>query len=345
LLVLVMFVAGFFLCLPTFASAVPQSKLDEAKAAKQKIDELAVEFNQIVDQYNGAAEEHAQAVEKHQEATVQLDATTGRLGEVQDHLNKRAVDMYRSGPYAFVEVLLGATTFQEFTATWDILSNINEQNAANIMELATLKAEQVQLKSILSEQEQIAAAKAQEMEDRKVQIEAQVAQQQSIVAGLEDEIAQLRAEESAAAQAAAERAQAAMDYAPPSYDSYDPPTNDSYVPPPPGTYSNVLDVAYQFVGVPYVWGGSSPAGFDCSGLVQYCYAQVGVYLPRTSYDMMGVGSYVAYGDLQLGDIVITNGGGHVGLYVGGGQIINAVNFGDCVRVTPIWDFTMGRRVY
>ncbi|MCL2491642.1 MAG: NlpC/P60 family protein, partial [Coriobacteriia bacterium] len=308
-------VASFFLALPLNAFAVPQSKLDEAKAAKKRVEELGAEFGLIVDQYNGAAEEHDAAVAKHHEAQEQLVKTTGRLGEVQEHLNQRAVDMYRQGPFAFVQVLFGANTFQEFATTWDILTTINEQNALNIMELTTLKAEQVQLKSILSEQEQIAAEKEQEMAARRADIEAALAQQQAVVAGLEDEIAQLRAEEEAAAAAAAEQARAAAAAGPVYYAPQDGGGGGGdYAPPPPGMYSNVLDIAALYIGVPYVWGGSSPAGFDCSGLVQYCYAQLGVYLPRTTYGMMEYGSYVAYGDLQPGDLVITSGGGHVGLY-------------------------------
>jgi len=107
--------------------------------------------------------------------------------------------------------------------------------------------------------------------------------------------------------------------------------------------SRVLDIAALYIGVPYVWGGTSPAGFDCSGLVVYCYAQLGFYLPRTTYGMMEYGSYVAYGDLRPGDLVITSGGGHVGLYVGGGTMIHAPMPGYSVCYAPIYDFFMGRR--
>ena len=335
-------VACFFLSVPLSAGAVPQSKIDEAKAAKAKVEELSVAFGKVVDEYNGAAEAYENAMLKHEKATDKLNKTSARLDEVQGFLNKRAVDMYRSGPFAFVEVLLGAASFTEFTTTWDILSDINQQNAINIAELSTLRAEQVMLKSQLSEQEKIAAAKATEMEEKKSQIEAKIAEQKRIVAGLEAEIAELQAAEAAAAQRAAEEAAV---WSPPSYSDGG---GGGYVAPPPGNYTGVVAIANQFLGVPYVWGGSSPAGFDCSGLVQYCYAQMGVYLPRTTYGMLGVGSVVSVNDLQPGDLVFPHDG-HVGIYAGGGSVIHAPTFGCVVRYDSLYGgfggFMTARRVY
>jgi len=333
-------IACFVLSMSTAAVAVPQAKLEEARAAKAKVQELSVEFSKIVDEYNGAAEAYEIAMDKHAKATKKLEKTSARLDEVQGFLNKRAVDMYRSGRFAFVEVLLGTSSFQEFTATWDILSDINQQNAVNIAELTTLRADQIKLKSELSEQEKIAAAKTAEMEEKKTQIEAKIAEQKRIVAGLEDEIAALQAAEAEAARRAAEE----NTWSPPSGGWDD---GGDYVAPPPGNYDGVVAIANQFLGVPYVWGGSSPAGFDCSGLVQYCYAQMGVYLPRTTYGMLGVGSVVSVNDLQPGDLVFPHEG-HVGIYAGGGSVIHAPTFGCVVRYDSLYGgfggFWTARRV-
>ncbi|WAH38802.1 C40 family peptidase [Alicyclobacillus dauci] len=91
----------------------------------------------------------------------------------------------------------------------------------------------------------------------------------------------------------------------------------------------VAQFAEKFNGVPYQWGGTSPSGFDCSGFVQYVYSRFGTNLPRTSYDQFGSGTSVSQSDLQPGDIVFfdTYGGGasHDGIYVGGGQFINAAS--------------------
>ena len=331
--VLAAFVICFCLVFPTYAFAVPQSKLDAARAAKARADELSVTFSKIVDEYNGAKEAYDTAVAKRKKAEGKLAKTTERLGVVQDHLNQRANSMYRQGPMGILDVLLGASTFQEFTATWDLLSDINAQNAQNIGELNTLRAEQVQLKSTLTEQEQIAKQRASEMKDKKSKIEAQVAQQKEIVAGLEAEVAQLRAQEAAAAAAAA-----ANNYTP----SYQSPPPSNYSPPTNLPRSQVVEIAKRYLGVPYVWGGTTPAGFDCSGFVQYVYRQVGISLPRTTYDMLNVGQAVAPKDLQPGDLFFTYSG-HVGIYVGGGSMIHAPTTGDVVRYGSASPFYAARR--
>jgi peptidoglycan DL-endopeptidase CwlO len=96
-----------------------------------------------------------------------------------------------------------------------------------------------------------------------------------------------------------------------------------------------LDAAMSKVGSPYVYGAAGPNSFDCSGLVQWSYRQAGVELPRTSFEQSHVGAPVAYHDLQPGDIVITNGGGHVGIYAGDNKLLNAVQSGTPVSYTTL----------
>ncbi|MGY4098193.1 C40 family peptidase [Nocardia sp. R16R-3T] len=96
-----------------------------------------------------------------------------------------------------------------------------------------------------------------------------------------------------------------------------------------------LDAAKSKIGAQYSWGASGPFSFDCSGLVQWAYKQAGIELPRTSFEQSHVGAPVAYENLQPGDIVVTNGGGHVGLYAGDGKLLNAVQSGQPVSYTPL----------
>ncbi|MFI6363036.1 C40 family peptidase [Nocardia sp. NPDC050630] len=96
-----------------------------------------------------------------------------------------------------------------------------------------------------------------------------------------------------------------------------------------------LDAAKSKIGAQYSWGASGPFSFDCSGLVQWAYKQAGIELPRTSFEQSHVGAPVAFEDLQPGDIVVTNGGGHVGLYAGDGKLLNAVQSGQPVSYTPL----------
>ncbi len=95
--------------------------------------------------------------------------------------------------------------------------------------------------------------------------------------------------------------------------------------------NNIISTAQQYLGVPYVWGGSSPSGFDCSGFVQYVYAQCGINLPRTA-DIQGTAGYaVSKAELQPGDLVFFAGDyvnvSHVGIYVGDGKMVHASQSG------------------
>ena len=97
--------------------------------------------------------------------------------------------------------------------------------------------------------------------------------------------------------------------------------------------SDAVDLASTFMGTPYVWGGESPKGFDCSGLVQYVYKQLGVDLPRHSSDQAKAGVPVAIADLKKGDLVFFGSPvDHVGIYAGDGKMVVAPHTGDALRV-------------
>ncbi|WP_024801508.1 C40 family peptidase [Nocardia sp. BMG51109] len=96
-----------------------------------------------------------------------------------------------------------------------------------------------------------------------------------------------------------------------------------------------LDAARTKIGAQYVWGGNGPNGFDCSGLVKWAYKQAGIELPRTSFEQSHVGQPVAFQDLKPGDLVIQNGGGHVAMYAGDGQILHAPQAGDPVEYSNL----------
>lgn len=99
-----------------------------------------------------------------------------------------------------------------------------------------------------------------------------------------------------------------------------------------GAGSSVVDFATQFVGNPYVWGGTSLTnGADCSGFVQSVYANFGVSLPRTSYEQQNAGTEVSYADAQPGDLICY--GGHVAIYMGGGKIVHASNSRDGIKIS------------
>lgn len=108
--------------------------------------------------------------------------------------------------------------------------------------------------------------------------------------------------------------------------------------PPKSLGEQALDFALSKKGSDYVWGGNGPDVFDCSGLTKWAYAQVGVVLNRIAIDQASNG--YAVDTPALGDIVVLNGGSHVGLYAGNGMILNAPTFGDVVKLSPMSDFSI-----
>ena len=130
-----------------------------------------------------------------------------------------------------------------------------------------------------------------------------------------------------------------------SYESYD--SYDTYTAPAYSTAGNsIADFALQFLGTPYVYGGSSPSGFDCSGFTMYVFSQYGYSLPHGSASQMGCGYAVSRSDLQPGDLVFFydptydyGGGGatHVGIYIGGGQFVHASSYNYGITVSSLSD--------
>ena len=99
-----------------------------------------------------------------------------------------------------------------------------------------------------------------------------------------------------------------------------------------------MQIAETQLGVPYVWGGASPSGFDCSGLTMWVYAQLGISLAHFTGAQWTAGPHVPYDQLAPGDLVFFEPTiGHVGIYIGGGSFIHAPHTGDVVKISSLSD--------
>jgi cell wall-associated NlpC family hydrolase len=103
-------------------------------------------------------------------------------------------------------------------------------------------------------------------------------------------------------------------------------------------HPQAASIAMRYLGVPYVWGGSSPSGFDCSGLVMYVYAQLGISLAHFTGAQWSETMPISMSQAQPGDLIFFNGVSHVGIYLGGGQMVDAPHTGSVVRVESIGGF-------
>ena len=111
-----------------------------------------------------------------------------------------------------------------------------------------------------------------------------------------------------------------------------------------GGHPEAATIATRYLGVPYVWGGASPAGFDCSGLVMYVYAQLGISLPHYTVSQWNATIPISLSQLEPGDLLFFDGLGHVGIYIGGGQFVHAPQTGDVVKISPLSEFPGSRYV-
>src|SRR5690606_15905002 len=110
-------------------------------------------------------------------------------------------------------------------------------------------------------------------------------------------------------------------------------------PAPAASGNAIVDIAFRYVGTPYVWGGSSPSGFDCSGFTWYVFQQAGISIPRSSSAQAGAGTVVSAAEAQPGDLVWWPG--HIGIYLGDGQHIAARNPSKPLQAGPISDVGRG----
>ena len=185
-----------------------------------------------------------------------------------------------------------------------------------------------------------------ERASRKQWIEGKLAERRQLLSSIQGEIkrmqeAEARRQAILAAQARARLAATRSEASQPQVLQYTPPVADSSIPEAPvpsSQYGGVVGIAMQYLGTPYVWGGASPGGFDCSGFVMYVYAQVGVSVPHNAAMQYNtVGTYVSRDQLEPGDLVFFDGLGHVGIYIGGGQFIHSPHTGDVVKISSLDD--------
>lgn len=183
-------------------------KYAEADAILQRVDALQTELNQAQSDYDTAMAEHEAAKTAMEEAQARKEAAEKRIAVLQERLGDRANSMYKGGSSTFLDVLLGASTFEEFLTSWDMIEKISTQDAELVQETKDLRAEAEAARAEFETQKNIAAEKVKTAEELKTQISTTQSSLRNEAASITAEAAALAAEEAAAAEAAAQAAEA-----------------------------------------------------------------------------------------------------------------------------------------
>jgi cell wall-associated NlpC family hydrolase len=243
-------------------------------------------------------------------------------------------------------VLLGAVSLDDLLNRLDAVERVSSQDARVLREVKSFRTEVKQRKLRLDRARTAQAQVVAQKTDRRRSIEGQLAERQRLLSSIKSEIASLQAAERLRQQRLAAQAQARLsaalaqpqgaagDQQPATFDAL---SFEVFAPAPDARYGGVVGIAMQYLGVPYVWGGASPSGFDCSGFSMYVYAAMGVSLPHHAASQYNMGTPVSKDQLQAGDLVFFNGLGHMGIYIGGGQFIHAPHSGDVVKISSLSD--------
>ncbi|MFK9094017.1 NlpC/P60 family protein [Bacillus salipaludis] len=347
---------------PTFASPedspVTQGQINETQG---QIEDFETKIQQLDDRI-------ILAMEKSDNLNNQIKTQQGKIEETEAEIEKakKSLDVHKKvyserlksiqlegkqSIVTYAELLLSSNNISEFLTRFTAISQIMESdtdllNGLNEKEQALKGAEEKlhnEFDKLKKSQDQL-AVEQKNIEEDKNEVAKELADANNKLQNQKDQLAKQEEEEQARlaqqqlAQQQDQQAQQAQQQSgqQSSANNATNSTSSAAAPNPPdsATASAVIAYAKQFLGVPYVWGGTKPNGFDCSGFTSYVYRAVGINLPRVSRDQQNVGTRISPSQVQPGDLVFRGSPAHhVGIYIGNGQYIHAPQTGDVVKIS------------
>ena len=331
---------------------------------------MGVALESVIQRWDGERAALVQVNARLRDANHQLQIAQANLHAAQHQLEQRLVQLYVSPPPDAIDVLVGAKSLSDLINRIESTQSFSRQDRAIAAAALRFRTQVSRRKRRLQREQRNRERLIAQLDDEHTRIENGIAEQQRLLATIHQTISTLQAQAAARARrrAAQERARIARQVAlarreaaaqavqpqptvvlpaPPQPPATEPTTTTTAPPiapapapapappPQPTTHADAASIAARYLGVPYVWGGASPGGFDCSGLVMYVYAQLGVSLPHYTVSQWTATTPVPASALAPGDLLFFDGLSHVGIYIGSGQFIHAPHTGTVVQIASL----------
>jgi len=304
-----------------------QSKRAEAKRVAAEIQSAQHELELKIERYNLVHEDYLQTKENLKRHRELLSVAKGNLKRAEEQLAASLEQSYKSSGQDVVSYLLAAQSFNDLIDHVQILERASDSNSELVETVANYKRQIADTEQKLEVETAKLAKQQAEVNAQRQQIENGIAalhrRENQIDADIKRLIEQQQAAQDAAAAAAVTSSSGGGG------------SIDIPIPPSSTLGGQAVAIAMQYLGTPYVYGGSTPSGFDCSGFTMYVWSQLGVGLPHNAAAQYGTGTPVPMSALEPGDLVFFDGLGHVGMYVGGGAFIHSPHTGDVVKISSL----------
>lgn len=331
--VAVVVMASCLFTMQTFATPTVNDLKQDKEEAENEMAQLEKDLQSIVGQINTLEQQLVENGEAMIKTEAELKEAEEKEKTQYENMKVRIKAMYENGTGIMLQKVFESGSLGEMLKQAENVQTIHEYDRKQLEEFVKTKERVQKLKVSLEKDKEILEAKQADYAKKKAEVDQMIAEKKNEIAGYSTQITEAIERANRNHATSSGNTGGSGNYS----DNYVPPANT-------GGGSAIVNAAYNYLGTPYVWGGASSSGVDCSGLVMLAHRAIGVRLSHYSGSIGSGGKRVPNMASALpGDVVCY--AGHVGIYIGGGQMIHAPQTGDVVRVVNVYGSPWFRRYW